>query len=575
MTVDVVADQASLEVVDPTADKSSSTGTALAPRLTTLNGKVLGLLSNSKPNADVALNAAAQKIRETFPEMEIRHYAGSIRFEAALLQQAISECDALIGATADCGACTSWLIHDGAQAEKGGVPQVTIVARGFERDTGTSAQVFGVPELQYVVVPRVFTALTAEQATEQVLPVVEEIIEKLTADPSSVAAGDGDGEVLEVAEDEVAREAQESYTFRGAGVAEVYEQFNDFFVEQDFGDGQPLIPPTRERVEELVAAQGRPRDEVILSIPPAHGPGTLEKIAVNAAMAGVKPRELPVVIAALKAIHDCPPPMNLSVLMSTGAFAPVVVVNGPIVKALGINDGRSPLGPGKNNVVGQRIGRAIGLALRNLGQWIPGKMDLDTIGTVRKNIQVIGENSDESPWEPYQVNRGFRPDDSTVTVVHTVGEWDLGSNHGTVPRRLASIAARTPTATQVGFMTSTLGGLEGNEDGLFYLLPPETAKRFAAAGMDKRSVQRYLLHNIRPRISDVIAPFHDFRDRGLVRPEWQWMFELSPEEQRSQTIQAFLDPSTINIIVAGHGTTKEFLFGTMTPPITGKVNAIA
>lgn len=573
MTVDVIADQASLEVVDPTADKTSSTVTALAPRLETLNGKILGLLSNSKPNADIALRAAAAKIRETFPDLEIRHYAGSIRFEAALLRQAIDECDALIGATADCGACTSWLIHDGAQAEKGGVPQVTIVARGFEKDTATSATVFGVPDLQFVVVPRVFTALTPEQATEQVLPVAEEIIAKLTTNPSTVAAGDG--ELLAVGESVAQEDRQESYTFRGAGVAEVYQAFNDFYTDRDFGDGQPLIPPTRERVEELIAAQGRPRDEVILTVPPAHGHGTLEKIAINAAMAGVTPRELPVVITALKAIHDCPPPMNLSVLMSTGAFAPVVVVNGPIVKALGINDGRSPLGPGRNNVVGQRIGRAVGLTLRNLGQWIPGRMDLDTIGTVRKNIQVIGENTDESPWEPFQVDQGFRPDDSTVTVVHTTGEWDLGSNHGTVPRRLASLAARTPIATQVGFMTSTLGGLAGNEDGLCYLLPPETAKRFAAAGLDKRAVRRYFLANIRPRIVDAIAPFQDFRDRGLVRPEWEWMFELSPQEQRSQTIQVFHDPSTVNIIVAGHGTTKEFLFGTMTPPITLKVNAIA
>jgi hypothetical protein len=572
MSVDVVADRVGLEVVDPTADKSSSTATPLAPRLDTLNGKVLGLLSNSKPNAAIALQAAAEKIRETFPEVEIRLYNGSIRFEKALLAQAIEESDALIGATADCGACTSWLIHDGAQAEKGGVPQVTIVARGFEKDTATSAKVFGVPELQSVVVPRVFTALTAEDATDQAHAVAEEIIAKLTTNPRSVATADG--EVVEV-DEEVTRERQESYVFRGASVAEVYEEFNDFFIERDFSDGMPLIPPTRAKVEALIAAQGRAKDEVILTIPPAHGPGTLEKIAINAAMAGVQPRELPVVIAGLQAIADTPPPMNLSVLMSTGAFAPMFVVNGPIAKSLGINDGRSPLGPGKNNVVGNRIGRAIGLTLRNLGQWIPGKMDLDTIGTVRKNIQVIGENEDESPWSPYHVSRGLRPDDSAVTLVHTTGEYDLGSNHGTVPLRLASLAARTPICTQVGFMTRTLGGLTGHEDGVFYLLPPETAKRLASSDLDQDAFRRYMMANIRPRIVDAIAPFQDFRLRGLVRPEWEWMFDLTPEEQRSQTINLFHEISAITVIVAGSGTTKELMFGTMTPPITRKVNAIA
>lgn len=565
MALDAAARQAVIEVADPTADRLGSAAASLASRPATLDGKVLGLLSNSKPNAEVALRAVAEKIRESFPEMEIRLYPGSIRFEPALLRQAIEESDALIGATADCGACTSWLIHDGAQAEKAGVPQVTIVARGFERDTTTSAKVFGVPDLQYVVVPRVFTALTAEQAAEQTLPTVDEIIRLLTTDPQAAAGETGDGETA------FASDKQETYTFEGVDPLSALEAFNDFYLDRDYGDGLPLVPPTRDRVEAIIKVLGRPRDEVLLTVPPVHGHATVEKIAVNAAMAGCRPEEVPVVIAALRAILDCPPPMNLSVLMSTGAFAPAVMVNGPLVKELGINAGRSPLGPGRANRVNIRIGRAVALALRNLGQWIPGKMDLDTIGTVRKHIQVLGENEDESPWEPYHVNHGFRPDESTVTVVHTVGEWDLGSNHGPADRRLRSLAARTPTLTQVGFMTSTLGGLSGNEDGLFFLLPPETARRFAEAGLDKTAVRRFLLHNIRPRISDVIAPFHDFRDRGLVRPEWQWLFELSPEEQRTQSIQAFNDPETINIAVAGHGTPKEFVFGTMTTPITRKI----
>ncbi|MER5787380.1 hypothetical protein [Streptomyces sp. NPDC001980] len=567
MTTEAGVDQATFEVVNPTADKLDSAETSLAPRLDTLNGKVLGLLSNSKPNAEIALQAVAEKIKETYPDLKIRLYPGSIRFEPGLLRRAIEESDALVGATADCGACTSWLIHDGAQAEKAGVPQVTIVARGFERDTDTSAKVFGVPGLQYVVVPRVFTALTPEQATEQTLPVADDIIKALTQTPAAIPA--------DTAGQEDAEERQETYTFRGQDPVEAVEAFNEFYLQKDFGDGLPLHPPTRAKVEAIIEAQGRPRDELILTIPPLHGHGTLERIAVNAAMAGCRPEELPVVIAALKAIHACPPPMNLSVLMSTGAFAPVILVNGPLVKKLGINSGRSPLGPGLNNRVNIRIGRAVALTLRNLGAWIPGRMDLDTIGTVRKNIQVFGENEDESPWEPYQVSKGLRPDDSTVTVVHTVGEWDLGSNHGPADRRIRSIAARTPTLTQVGFMTSTLAGLEGNEDGLFYLLPPETARKFADAGLGKDAVKRFLLHNIRPRIWDVVAPFIDFRERGLVRPEWEWMFQLTPEEQRTQTIQAFNDPAAINIAVAGHGTPKEFVFGTMTTPITVKIAALA
>jgi hypothetical protein len=564
----VISDNAVISVVDPTADKVGAIATPLAARLETLNGKVLGLLSNSKPNAEIALQAVAEKIKETYPEVEIRLYHGSIRFEPSLLRRAIEESDALIGATADCGACTSWLIHDGAQAEKGGVPQVTIVARGFEHDTVSSSKVFGVPDLRYVVVPRVFTALTAEAAIDQALPAVPEIIRLLTV-------GGEDAELVEATAEVDDTDKEETYTFSGLNAVEAIDAFNTYFLEHDFSDGYPVHPPTPERVDEIVKALGLPADELILTVPPAHGHGTVAKIAASAAMAGCKPEEVPVVIAALKAIAACPPPMNLSTLMSTGAFAPVLLVGGPIAARLGINSGRCPLGPGQNNVVGLRIGRAVGLALRNLGLWIPGKMDLDTIGTVRKFIQVFGENTEESPWEPYQVTEGFRTEDSTVTVFHTTGEWDLGSNHGDADVSIRGLAARTPTALQVGYMTTTLGGLDKEQDGLVYLLPPESAKRFAAAGLSKTAVQRFLLHNIRPRISDVVAPFIDFRARGLIKPEWEWLFQLTPQEQRAQTIQAFLDPESIKIVVAGHGTTKDFVFGTMTAKITEKVTPLA
>ncbi len=567
MTSNVLATGATasvVEVVDPTADQIGSAATPLAPRLKTLDGKVLGLLSNSKPNAVNALRALAEKIQETFPTMEIRLYDGSIRFEPKLLKQAIEESDALLGATADCGACTSWLIHDGAQAEKGGKPQVTIVARGFEHDAQTSAKVFGVPELQYIVVPRVFTALTKEQATEQTVPFADEVIRLLTTTPESVPDA-GEAEVPDFAG------KQDRYTFEGSGALEAVASFNEYFLEHDYSDGFPLHPPTPEKVGAIVQALGRDPGDLVLTVPPAHGHGTVAKIAANAAMAGCRPQEVPVVIAALKAIAACPPPMNLSVLMSTGAFAPIVMVNGPIADQIGLNSGRNPFGPGRVNQVNLRIGRAIALSLRNLGMWIPGRMDLDTIGTVRKFIQVFGENQAESPWEPYHVSEGYRPDDNTVTVVHTVGEWDMGSNHGEVDLRLRSLVARTPTLTQVGFMTSTLGGLDQQQDGLFYLLPPETAKRMSGAGLTKAGVQKYLLHNIRPRIVDVIAPFQDFRLRGLIKPEWAWMFELTPEEQRTQTIQAFQDPDSIKLVVAGSGTTKELVFGTMTSKITEKI----
>ena len=180
-------------------------------------------------------------------------------------------------------------------------------------------------------------------------------------------------------------------------------------------DGLPVVPPTPARVAAAVAATGRRADEVVAEMPPGFGRATVQKIAINAVMAGCRPEYLPVVLAAVDAICDerfC----LLGVSGTTDAVAPLVIVNGPIRAALDINSGAGVFGPGWR--ANATIGRAVRLVMRNVIGTIPGKLDRGTICHPGKYSYVIAENEVESPWTPLHVERiGCNPDDSAVTVM--------------------------------------------------------------------------------------------------------------------------------------------------------------
>ena len=143
------------------------------------------------------------------------------------------------------------------------------------------------------------------------------------------------------------------------------------------------------------------------------GPATIEKIAVNAVMAGCKPEYLPVVIAALEAVAT--PEFNIHGIMSTTWGAtPVIVVNGPIRERIGMNMGMMALGYG--NRANATIGRAVKLTLRNVGGAKPGDIERSTLGSIGKFTTCFAEWEERSPWEPLHVERGFKKDDSVVTV---------------------------------------------------------------------------------------------------------------------------------------------------------------
>ncbi|MGY9038695.1 MAG: TlpA family protein disulfide reductase [Rhodobacterales bacterium] len=192
----------------------------------------------------------------------------------------------------------------------------------------------------------------------------------------------------------------------------------EFMFDQGFSDGLPLVPPTPERVIRMLEGTHRDPQDVVATVPPNMGIATVEKIAINAVMAGCKPEYLPVVIAAVEAV--CTDEFNIhGVTATTMGAATVMVVNGPIVDQIGLNGGLGALGAG--NRANATIGRALRLIIRNVGGATTGGVERSVLGNPMKYTMCFAENEERSPWEPLHVERGFKAEESVVTVFAMTG----------------------------------------------------------------------------------------------------------------------------------------------------------
>jgi hypothetical protein len=190
------------------------------------------------------------------------------------------------------------------------------------------------------------------------------------------------------------------------------DEFEAMFA-RGWSDGLPLVPPTEERVLAMLDGTTRPPDEVVAVVPPDLVPCSVEKVAVNAVMAGCKPEYLPVVIAALEAA--CTDAFNVHGLLATTMPAgPVIVVNGPIRRAIGMNSRGNVFGQG--NRANLTIGRALQLVVRNVGGGRPGEVDRATHGNPGKLGFCFAEDEEGSPWEPLSVARGVKPGVDALTL---------------------------------------------------------------------------------------------------------------------------------------------------------------
>jgi hypothetical protein len=232
----------------------------------------------------------------------------------------------------------------------------------------------------------------------------------------------------------------------------------EFCYARGWTDGLPVVPATRHLVSEMLAAAGLKPDTVIAEMPSRKVAVTAEKVAINAVMAGCKPEYMPVVVAAVKGLAA--PAFGLHHVASALAGPTVMVlVNGPIAQKLKINATNNVFGPGVR--ANATIGRALRLILLNCLKYSPGVSDRATMGTPGKLTCCIAEHEEDHPWQPWHVEQGFRPEDSTVTLVAAssmIQVWNYGT-HEQLLRAFAdaiaylgsiAILGRTPAAVVVG-----------------------------------------------------------------------------------------------------------------------------
>ncbi|MBV9553372.1 MAG: thioredoxin family protein [Alphaproteobacteria bacterium] len=251
--------------------------------------------------------------------------------------------------------------------------------------------------------------------------------------------------------------------------------------ERGWSDGLPLVPPTEERVLKMLDGTSRDPQEVVGLIPPTLAPATVEKIAVNAVMAGCKPEYMPVVLAAVEAVLDEAFAMH-GVLATTMFVGPVVVVNGAVRRRIGMNSRGNALGQG--NRANGAIGRALQLVIRNIGGGRPQEVDRATLGNPGKWTYCFAEDEEGSCWEPLSVERGMQPGQSAVTVFAGFGLQGVVDQKSREPESLCRSFAE---ALKVMFNVKSAPSADA-----LIVMSPEHERTFRNAGWSKARVYEEL-----------------------------------------------------------------------------------
>jgi len=307
----------------------------------------------------------------------------------------------------------------------------------------------------------------------------------------------------------------------------------EFLCTKGWSDGLPVIPPTPERVERMLSYCERDFGEPVVRIPPRYGAATPIRVAANAVMAGCKPEHFPLVLLALEAMAEAP--YNLyGTQATTHPCTPMLIFNGPVASEVGINSGHNAMGNYfRANAV---IGRAVRLALVNIGAAIPGTGDMATAGTPAKFTFCVAENEAASPWEPLHVELGFPQDSSTVTVVAAEGPHNVNDHESLTPEGILTMVAGTIAIT--GSNNAYYAGQPVLAFG------PEHAATVAGGGMTKSEVKQWLFDH-------ATVPLSKFSKEGIERRFRRKLADQFANAPLDAPVHMWSIPEDLIVIVTG------------------------
>jgi hypothetical protein len=306
------------------------------------------------------------------------------------------------------------------------------------------------------------------------------------------------------------------------------EEVNRFFYQRGWTDGLPVIPPTEDAVAAMLTGTDLPPDHLLGRLQSRSGKATIEKIAVNAVMAGCLPTYLPVLIAGtINLLESEPGFLGYTTFgFSTGSWAPFWIINGPIRNEINVNSGSGAFSPG--NIANAAIGRAMGLIIKNIGGVRKGIEDMGVMGNPLKYTAVIAENEEQSPWEPLHVEYGYKKEDSTVTLSfpHIYNQhWPYGSDADSI---LRSVADNIPRG-----MRYTL------------VFNPPHARNLFREGYDKEKIKKYIVEHKLVQAARMKAA----ANTGLNIRAREALDSLP--ENDAEMVPLIKDPRFVRIIVGG------------------------
>jgi hypothetical protein len=263
--------------------------------------------------------------------------------------------------------------------------------------------------------------------------------------------------------------------------------------DRGWSDGLPVIPPTPIRVLKMLRGTDREANEIIGNIPPDNVPCSIEKLAINAVMAGCKPEYFPVVIASVEAALQDRFCMH-GLLCTTYFSSPVMIVNGPVVKQIGMNSGINALGQG--NRANATIGRALQLIIRNVGGGIPGGIDRATMGNPGKYTYCFAEDESDSNWNSLAIDRGFHRNDSVISLFAGEGLQPIIDQQSRTPESLAKSIANSLRSVA----NSKIFGLAD----AILLVCPEHRRVLQEGGWDKKKLRDTLYSELATPGSEIV-----------------------------------------------------------------------
>lgn len=471
-------------VLSPRGEVDPIETIGLQPRVKDLNNKTIGLFASFKEHWVLILEEIARQLQQRFPNIKFTRFqyikdlnSYTQIAEVAkdpeirpLFEEWLKEVDAVIVANGDAGSCSLYLTYNTTLVERLGKPVVMTLNKEFINISKRAAELRGVPALRYaeINIPDLsvepdLSYFIKEFIPQQVGAALDDIITALTAPLTT---------------DEKAPKNDVEKLPRIVHTGNL-DEINEFFYKRGWAYGMPVMPPTEEAVQKMLKGTDLPPDYVVAKIPPMLGKATVEKIAINAVMAGCLPTYMPVLIAAVEAMVD--PRMWLEAYTcSVASWAPLIIINGPIRHDLQVNSGVGVFSPYyKANAA---IAHAMGLIIMNIAGIRAGVEDMGIFGHEGRFGICIAENEEASPWEPLHQYYGLNKEDSAVSVF-----WPNARSFGAPSKDVGSILK--------GICDSI--NAFGFDPGCAVIICPATARLLFNDGYSRKDVASYIVEYAR------------------------------------------------------------------------------